>query len=292
MSTQPLNTLRPGNRAEGRITGTGIGLRSPHIREVLDTQPDVPWFEILTDNHTAAGGRTAAELMAIRECYPITFHCVGLSLGSSDPLDQGYLDTLKTMHARYEPAWISDHLCFSSLDGTHYHDLLPLPFTEEAVEHVARRIGFVQEFLGQRILVENVSSYMAYTHSVLSEAEFLAAVSETADCDLLLDINNIYVNEFNHGLSGIDYLDAIPLRRVREIHLGGFEDKGAFLLDAHNHAVSKPVWALYRECIKRIPGTPTLIEWDNDIPGFSILQQEAETARRIAAEQSAAQNGA
>jgi uncharacterized protein (UPF0276 family) len=177
---------------EGSIAGTGIGLRSPHMCEVLDTQPDVPWFEILADNYTAAGGRTVMELMAIREHYPITFHCVGLSLGSSDPLDQEYLVRLKTMRTRYEPAWVSDHLCFSSLDGTHYHDLIPLPFTEEAVQHVATRIDVVQEYLGQRILIENVSSYMAYTHSILSEGEFLAAVSETADCNLLL-ISTIFM---------------------------------------------------------------------------------------------------
>lgn len=261
------------------------------MREVLEAHPDVQWFEILADNHAAEGGRTVAELMEIRERYPITFHCVGLSLGGCDPLDQDYLSGLKAMQKRYEPAWISDHLCFSSLDGTHYHDLIPLPFTEEAVNHVARRIEAVQEYLGQRILVENVSSYMAYEHSALSESDFIAAVSDAADCNLLLDINNIYVNQFNHGLSGINYLDSIPLQRVREIHLGGYEDKGSFLLDAHNHAVSEPVWSMYRECIRRIPATPTLIEWDNDIPEFSVLMHQAEIARRIAAESSVGLTG-
>lgn len=285
------NTRCPDTRVAGSITGTGIGLRTPHIREVLDTHPDVPWFEILADNHTSTGGRTAAELTAIRECYPITFHCVGLSLGSCDALDTPYLDRLKAMRDRYQPAWISDHLSFSSLDGTCYHDLLPLPYTEEAVSHVAGRINRVQEYLGERILIENVSSYMTYSHSMLSEAEFLSAVSGTADCDILLDINNIYVNEYNHGLSGINYLDTIPLQRVQEIHLGGYEDKGSFLLDAHNHTVSEPVWELYRECIRRIPGTPVLIEWDNDLPDFSVLLQEARQAERLAAESPVTRSG-
>ena len=243
------------------------------------------------DNHTAAGGRIAHELLAIREHYPFTLHCVGLSLGGIDPLDQQYLRTLKQMRQRYEPAWISDHLCFSSLDGTHYHDLLPLPYTEEAVQHIVRRIDQVQDYLGQRLLIENVSSYMTYRHSTLSEAEFIAAVCEEADCSLLLDINNIYVNEFNHGLSGIDYLDTLPLQRVGEIHLGGYEDKGSFLLDAHNNAVSEPVWQLYRQCMQRIPNTPTLIEWDNDIPDFAALRAEAASAQLIADEQAMRTSG-
>ena len=280
-----VNALRPDSRAEGDIAGVGIGLRSVHIREVLETHPDVPWFEILADNHTAAGGRIAAELTAIRENYPITFHCVGTSLGGLDPLDTEYLRTLKDMSKRYEPALVSDHLCFSSLDGTHYHDLLPLHYTEEAVRHVAGRISQVQDYLGRQILIENVSGYMTYTQSVLSEAEFILAVAETADCGVLLDINNIHVNAFNHGLSAMDYLDTIPPSRVQEIHLGGYENMGMYLLDAHNNAVSEPVWTLYRECTKRFPATPTLIEWDNEIPPFTVLQQEAETAGQLAREQ-------
>lgn len=277
-------TPRPSGRAGAVIAGTGIGLRSPHIREVLESWPAVPWFEILADNHTAAGGPIAAQLTAIRERYPITLHSVGLSLGSTDPLDQDYLAMLKGMLERYEPAWLSDHLCFSSLDGTHYHDLLPLPYTEEAVQHAADRIVRVQDYLGQSILIENVSTYLTYAHSTLTESAFLAEVCTRADCDLLLDINNVYVNEFNHGCSGIDYLDELPLQRVREIHLGGYEDKGDFLLDAHNHTVSAPVWALYRECMRRIPNTPTLVEWDNDIPDFAVLQREAARAQAIADE--------
>lgn len=272
---------RPPSTAGGAVSGTGIGLRSPHIKEVLNTRPDVPWFEILADNHSAPGGRIVAELEQIRAHYPITFHCVGMSLGSVDPLDREYLKNLKTMMAHYQPAWVSDHLCFTHLGGEHYHDLLPLPYTEEALQHLGDRIAQVQDFLGERLLVENVSSYVNYAHSTLSEAEFLGALCERADCDLLLDVNNIHVSAFNHGFSATAFLDAVPLERVREVHLAGYEDMGPYLLDAHNHAVSEPVWSLFNELVRRAPHIPALIEWDNDIPSLQVLMNEAGKAESI-----------
>ena len=264
--------------AINEIAGVGLGLRSQHIDEVLLTQPDVPWFELLTDNHMAPGGLIPMQLEAIRGNYPITFHCVGMSLGGTDPLDMEYLRGVKTLIERYQPSLVSDHLCFSQHAQHNYHDLLPLPYNEETLQHFSQRIAQVQDILGTRILVENVSSYLTYQSSTISEAEFIAELLSRADCDLLLDINNVYVNAVNHGFSAREYLRKIPMQRVREIHLAGYEDRGAYLLDAHNNRVSTPVWELYEQVIKEYKNIPTLIEWDNDIPSFAVLREEAAAA--------------
>ena len=263
------------------LTGTGLGLRSAHIARVLAEQPPVPWFEILADNHTAPGGLIPRQLAAVRSDYPITFHCVGMSLGGTDPLDYGYLRTLKDLMQTYEPVQLSDHLCFSSHASHQYHDLLPLPYTGEALRHVSERIRRVQDFLGVRLLVENVSSYLSYHHSTLTEAEFLAALARDADCDLLFDVNNAYVNEVNHGDPAGNFIKQLPLDRIREIHLAGYEDKGNYLIDAHNNRVADPVWTLFADVIRQLPDIPVLIEWDNDIPALDILLDEAARAERI-----------
>jgi len=270
------------------LTGTGLGLRSAHITRVLTEQPPVPWFEILADNHTAPGGLIPRQLAAVRADYPVSFHCVGMSLGGSDPLDHDYLRTIKRLMQTYEPVQVSDHLCFSNHASHQYHDLLPLPYTEEALRHVSERIRCVQDFLGVRLLVENVSSYLTYRHSTLSEAEFLAALVEAADCNLLFDVNNAYVNEVNHGDPASDFLQHLPLERIREIHLAGYEDKGDYLIDAHNNRVSAPVWALFADVIRLLPDVPVLIEWDNNLPTLDILLDEAARAERIRAPDSAA----
>jgi len=270
------------------LAGTGLGLRSAHIARVLSERPPVPWFEILADNHTAPGGLIPRQLAAVRADYPITWHCVGMSLGGTEPLDIAYLRTIKRLIQTYEPVQVSDHLCFSSHASHQYHDLLPLPYTEEALLHVADRIQRVQDFLGVRVLVENVSSYLTYRHSTLGEAEFLAALSDTADCDLLFDVNNAYVNEINHGAPAGDFLQQLPLGRIREIHLAGYEDKGDYLIDAHNNRVADPVWALYADVAQQLPDVPVLIEWDNDVPALEILLDEAARAERIRATDSAA----
>jgi uncharacterized protein (UPF0276 family) len=207
-----------------------------------------------------------------------------MSLGGTDPLDIEYLRNIKRLVRDYEPAQVSDHLCFSSHTSHQYHDLLPLPYTEEALRHVDERIRRVQDFLGMRILVENVSSYLTYRHSILGEAEFLAALTEMSDCNLLLDVNNAYVNEVNHGDSARDFLERLPLDRIHEIHLAGYEDKGDYLIDAHNNRVADPVWALYRDTIQRLPRAPVLIEWDNDIPALETLLGEAARAERLRAQ--------
>jgi len=270
------------NTAQGwalkEIAGVGLGLRSQHIDEVLLTRPVVPWFELLTDNHMAPGGLIPVQLEAIRSNYPITFHCVGMSLGGTDPVDVEYLRGIKTLIGRYQPSLVSDHLCFSQHGQHNYHDLLPLPYNEETLHHFSKRITQIQDILETRILVENVSSYLTYRASTLSEAEFIAELLSRTDCDLLLDINNIYVNAVNHGFSASEYLSKIPMQRVREIHLAGYEDRDSYLLDAHNSRVSPPVWELYEEVISQYPDIPTLIEWDNDIPSFTVLREEADAA--------------
>jgi uncharacterized protein (UPF0276 family) len=207
-----------------------------------------------------------------------------MSLGGTDPLDIEYLRSIKRLVRDYEPVQVSDHLCFSSHASHQYHDLLPLPYTEEALRHVEGRIRQVQDFLGMRILVENVSSYLTYGHSSLGEAEFLAALTEMSDCNLLLDVNNAYVNEVNHGDPARNFLQHLPLDRIREIHLAGYEDKGDYLIDAHNNPVADPVWALYRDTIQQLPEAPVLIEWDNDIPSLETLFGEAARAERIRAQ--------
>ena len=265
------------------ITGVGVGLRSQHISGVLSDLPEVLWFELLADNHMAVGGLIPAQLEAICHHYPVTFHSVGLSLGSTDPLDLEYLGKLRALMQTHNVAWLSEHLCFTSLGGRHSHDLLPIPYTVESLKHMVGRIQQVQDFVGERILVENVSSYMEFSETTISEADFVCEVAECADCWLLIDVNNIYVNMVNQGINAESYIDQLPVDRIREIHLAGYEDHGDYLLDAHNNPVSQEVWSLYSRLIHRAPNTPTLIEWDNDIPSFDRLCQEAQYAQEIQA---------
>ena len=260
------------------ITGVGLGLREKHIEEILQTSPVVPWFEVLADNFIARGGFVPAQLSAIREKYPITFHCVGMSLAGVTPLDAEYLSNIKRLAEDFQPAWISDHLCFTQHGQHHFHDLLPFPYTEKTLEHVSERILQVQDVLGQRILVENVSSYLEFEESDLSEAQFIAELLKISDCDLLLDLNNIHVSAQNHAFNAMDYLALMPLERVKEIHLAGFDDRGDYLLDAHNNPVSQPVWELYQYVLGHVADIPTLIEWDNDIPPLSMVMAEANKA--------------
>ena len=260
------------------ISGVGIGLRSPHINEILTDLPPVPWFELLADNHMAPGGLIPAQLRAICENYPVTFHSVGLSLGSVDPLDMSYLGKLKHLMQQHQVAWLSEHCCFTSVDGLFSHDLLPIPYSEESLRYMVQRITQVQDFLGQRILIENVSSYMKFAESTLSEAEFIREVALQADCELLLDVNNIYVNHINQGVDTQEYLTLLPFDLIKEVHLAGFDDRGDYVLDAHNNPVAEPVWQLYEQLMQFIPEVPTLIEWDNDIPTLQTLIQEKQKA--------------
>lgn len=263
--------------------GVGIGLRSQHYQTIINEKPDVPWFEALTDNYMNEGGLPLYYLEQVRERYPITFHGVGLSLGSTDPLDLTYLGKLKNLISRFDPIHVSDHLCWSSVAGLHGNDLFPLPYTEAAAKHISERILSVQDFLGEQILIENVSSYLTYKQSHMAEAEFLADVVSRADCLLLCDVNNIYVSATNHRFDPLNYLDALPGDRIKELHLAGFEDVGTHLLDTHGARVHEPVWDLYQSVVDRFGEVPTLIEWDTDIPAFDVLLEERDKASKILA---------
>lgn len=282
--------LTPLSQPSDTIQGVGIGLRSPHINQIIDQQPDIPWLELLIDNHLVDGGLVVAQTEAICEQYPVTFHGVGLSIGSVDDLDFDYLNKIKTYIKRYQPAWYSEHIAFTSAKGIHSHDLLPLPHTEEAIKHIVDRISVVQDFLGQQILMENASSYLSYNSNEITEAEFVTEIVNRSDCHLLLDANNLYVNHINLNTNISDYLSTIPLERIKEIHLAGFEDKGDYLYDSHSRAVENPVWDIFTNLIEKIPGTATLIEWDNDIPELNTLIQEADKAQSIISDYSSEHN--
>jgi uncharacterized protein (UPF0276 family) len=260
--------------------GFGVGLRRPHYSHVVEKLPAMDWFEVISENFMVAGGRPLEVLERVREHYPIVLHGVSMSLGSTDPLNRKCLSDLALLARRFEPMWISDHLCWTRVGAHNLHDLVPLPYTEEALRHVARRIREVQEILGRRILIENVSSYMEFTASTLSEWEFLKAVAEEADCAILLDINNIYVSAFNHRFDPLVYIDAIPAERVAQFHLAGHSDHGTYLLDTHDHPVRDEVWSLYQYAVRRFGNVSTLIEWDDNIPDFAELAATAEEARR------------
>jgi hypothetical protein len=261
--------------------GCGVGLRREHFPGVLDGTARAAWFEVISENFMVSGGRPLAVLERARATAPIVLHGVSLSLGSVDPLRENYLAALAALAARIEPAWVSDHVCWGSVGGRYVHDLLPLPYTEEALRHVAERVGRVQDRLGRRILIENVSSYLTFTHSTMPEWEFVAALAERADCGILLDVNNVYVSATNHGFDAGAYLAAMPAARVGQFHLAGHSDRGTHLLDTHDAPVCAAVWALYRRAVTLFPGVSTLIEWDERLPPFEVLLAEAERAHTI-----------
>ena len=263
--------------------GFGLGLRPDHYADILAGNPRVDWFEAITENYLVAGGRPLDNLERIRARYPLVLHGVSLSIGSTDPLDRGYLRRVRSLADRVEPVWISDHLCWTGTDGLNLHDLLPLPYTEEALAHVAARVGEVQDALGRRILLENVSSYVSFAASTCTEWEFLACLTERADCDLLLDVNNVYVSSVNHGYDAREFIDALPAMRVRQIHLAGHSDHGSYIVDTHDAAIVDPVWDLYAYALRRCGAVPTMIERDDRIPPLAELVTELDRAREVAA---------
>jgi uncharacterized protein len=263
----------------------GIGLRAPHYRDVIETRPDVGWLEVHSENYFGDGGAPLHYLEQARMHYPVSLHGVGLSLGSADPLNREHLRKLKRLVDCIEPGLVSEHLCWSSIDGRYLNDLLPLPYTEEAIAHIVPRIVEVQEYLGRRLLIENLSSYVQYKHSAMPEWQFLAEVAARADCAILLDVNNIYVSARNHGFDALEYLRAVPAPRVHEFHLAGHMvrryDDGEILIDTHNARVADGVWALYRAALEHVGARPTLIEWDSELPTLDVLLGEAHTAARL-----------
>lgn len=262
--------------------GFGLGLRTAHYGEFLAAPQRVDWLEVISDNYLVPGGKPLAMLDAIRERYPMAMHGVSMSIGAVAGPDPAYLKALAALVRRVQPLWVSDHLCWTGVHGRHLHDLLPLPYTDEALVVVVRNLRRVQDQLGRQILLENVSSYIQYRASQMSEWEFIARVCEEADCLLLLDLNNIHVSAVNHGFDALDFLRAMPAARVRQIHLAGHTDHGDHLVDTHDHPVADPVWALYREAMGRFGRVATMIERDDHLPPVSELVAELDIARRIA----------
>ncbi len=263
--------------------GFGLGLRTVHYEEILAGRCAVDWFELLSENYMVPGGKPLHYLDRIRADYPVVMHGVSLSIGSTDPLDWNYLRALKTLAQRVSPHWISDHLCWTGVSGRNTHDLLPVPYTEEAVTHIVARVQAIQEFLGRRILLENVSSYVGYRQSELTEWEFLSEITRRADSLILLDVNNVYVSAYNHGFDAEQYLAGVPAERVQQIHIAGHSNCGDYIIDTHDADVIDPVWALYAKAIERLGPVSTMIERDDHIPPLSELVTELDQARRVAA---------
>ena len=269
--------------AERGWRGFGLGLRTDFQAELLDgAARPLDWLEVLSENYLVPGGPPLANLDRARELYPLAMHGVSLSIGASDPLDMEYLKQLRDLARRIEPAIVSDHLCWTGHAGINSHDLLPVPHTEEAIHHIAQRVARVQDFLGRRIALENVSSYVDYSFSAVSEWEFLAAVAARADCDILLDVNNIYVSSYNHEFDPLDYLAGVPAGRVRQFHLAGHQNNGSHIVDTHDHPVIDPVWRLFAEALRRIGPRPAMIERDANIPPLAELLDEVAEMRRVA----------
>lgn len=262
--------------------GFGLGLRPDYYEDILAQKPDLDWFEILTENYLIPGGKPLYYLDKIREHYPVVMHGVSLSLGSTDVLDREYLNQLKKLMSRIEPVWISDHLCWTGVQGLNAHDLLPIPYTQQAINHIVSRIHQVQDVLGRPILIENVSSYLTYKQSEMSEWEFIVEIVKKADCYILLDVNNIYVSSVNHQFNPLDFIKAMPADRVAQIHLAGHSNHGDYIIDTHDAPVIKPVWDLYEATIQRLGQVSTMIERDDKMPPFSELLAEIHYAKHLA----------
>ena len=266
-----------------QVDGFGLGLQVEHYQNFLEQQPRVDWLEMTSENFMVPGGKPLFYLDAIRSCYPMVMHGVSLSIGSCDPLDMQYLGELKALIERVEPAWVSDHLCWTGVDHTNLHDLLPMPYTEEALQHMCRRVDQVQNYLGRPLVLENVSSYVNFTFDEMPEWAFIAALLKRSGCQLLLDVNNVYVSSVNHGFDAKTYIDAMPAAQIRQIHLAGHEDHGDYIIDTHDHDVCEPVWALYEYTVQRLGLLPTLIERDDNMPPLAALLDELDMARQRAA---------
>jgi uncharacterized protein (UPF0276 family) len=268
-----------------RSIGHGIGLRTTHFPYLLENKTNgIDWFEIISENFFEPGGRPWAILEKVRREVPVVAHGVSLGIGSVDPLSESYLSRLDWLVKRIEPVLVSDHLCWGSYKGQYAHDLLPLPYTEEALQHVAERVEHVQDKLGRSILLENVSSYVTFAESSLTEWDFLNEIARRTGCEILLDVNNIFVSARNHGFSATEYIDAITKEKVRQFHLAGHTDHGSYLLDSHIGPIPSGVWDLYRYAVKRFGEVSTLIEWDENVPDFETVVAESTRAKEIEAE--------
>ncbi len=273
---------RPATR-NGTLDGFGLGLRIPHYQGFIDAPQRVDWLEIISENYLVDGGKPLYYLDRIRRDYPMVMHGVSLSIGSSDPLDMDYLAKIRGLAQRIEPAWISDHICWTGTRSLNMHDLLPMPCTRQALDHLVARVGQVQDFLGRPLVLENASTYVSFHRDELTEWDFVGELVKRSGCELLLDVNNVYVSSVNHGFAPRDYIDAVPAAAVRQIHLAGHEDHGDYIIDTHDHPIVDPVWDLYAHTLRRIGWAPTMIERDDHIPPLADLVAELDQVRRIAA---------
>ncbi len=274
-------TSRVANRFGLPNLGIGLGLRTVHYAHILESQPAVDWFEIVSENYMQTAGRPLHYLDAIADRYPIVMHGVSLSIGSSDPLDREYLAELRALRDRTRARWVSDHLCWTGIQGKNTHDLLPMPYTDEALAHVVDRVRHVQDYLGAPLALENPSTYVEFADASMPEWEFLARVAEEADCAILLDVNNVYVSAHNHGFDPATYLAAIPFDRVVQLHVAGHSHHGSHIIDSHIGPVADDVWRLLGKAHRRADGVSVLLEWDAEIPGFEEVYAEALRAHRF-----------
>jgi uncharacterized protein (UPF0276 family) len=269
----------------GVVRGAGIGLRKEHHEQVLSDLPPIGWFEVISENFMVDGGKPRHVLEQVREHYPVVMHGVSLSIGSDEPVDTDYLHRLVALERWLQPLLVSDHLCWSSAGGHNSHDLLPMPRTEAAVVRVVEKLKQVQEALGRRLLLENISSYLEFQTNQWDEATFLSEIAERADCWILFDVNNLFVNARNHGLDPVAYIHRLPIDRVRQFHLAGHTDCGDVIIDTHDGPVREDVWSLYRRAVRRFGALPTLIEWDAQIPALEVVLDEARKADQAAQEE-------
>ena len=276
------NEVRQASNDRNPFLGYGLGLRTEYYDVILDQLPEIDWFEIISENYMVDGGKPINYLDRVREHYPLVMHGVSLSIGGTDPLDKKYLKRLKQLIDYVQPQWVSDHLCWTSHGGYNLHDLLPLPCTEEAIQHVVERLEQVQDFLGQQILLENASTYLTFENAEMTEWDFYREVVERADSLMLLDVNNIYVCARNHGFEPVDFLDSMPSNRVMQMHVSGHSDFGDYVIDTHDHPVVEPVWQLFAEALKRFGPVSSMIERDDRFPPFEELMAELQTMRKIA----------
>jgi len=264
--------------------GFGLGLRPQHYEEILEGNPAIDWFEIISENYMIEGGQPLYMLDRIRERYPIVMHGVSLSIASTAPFDMDYLRALRALAERVQPKWISDHLCWTGVHGVNLHDLLPIPYTQEALDHVVDRVNYVQDFLGRRFTIENVSTYITFAQSEMTEWEFVSELARRTGCWLLFDVNNVYVSAFNHGFSAIDFLNGMPRNQVVQFHVAGHSHEETHIIDTHDHPVCDEVWDFYREAIRYFGPVSTMIERDDNIPPLAELVEELDHARGIAVE--------
>ncbi len=288
MQNQTVPTDAPGARDAAidgwrpPYLGFGLGLRPKHYRDILDGNPQVDWFEVISENYMIGGGQPLAILDQIAERYPVVMHGVSLSIASTAPFDEEYLDGLNALAKRVHPKWISDHLCWTGVHGVNLHDLLPFPYTREALDHVVSRVHHVQERVGRALCLENVSTYVQFGQSEMSEWEFISEMAQRTGCWLLFDVNNVYVSAFNHGYDAYEFLNGIPADRVIQFHLAGHSDMQNYIVDTHDHPVRDEVWDLYQAALKRFGPVSTMIERDDEIPPLADMMVELDQARTLA----------